>query len=308
MGEPPRRGEHFGGALASLQTPTARSRSFAELVAALNELNRLESSLATAIAHARVPVQEVRTLLRAQTALQAENAPAFQFMREMFAQVGIPLAMEAVGRFTMRFGVEASAYARLFAGDAPRKTCDFVSEAIARFLGSDFGLPAQVREAVCRNDGGTFCVFEADLNPEEVAARALDDLDWRLFKAIAQGASPPAAARSLRLPDDERDYRMESLIGFGLLTSDGRLLPGGDALLRVGAAPVEERFEPPWRDASRLTEAIATAASAAEALVEVAPQVPGREMPPDAETTALAAECHSFAELLARASKGRTWE
>src|SRR5437867_5269242 len=167
MGAPSTTGERSGDALKGLQSGGSRSRSFAEFVAALNELNRLESSLATAIAHARVPVQEVRTLLRAQTALQAENAPAFQFMREMFAQVGIPLAMEAVGRFTMRFGVEASAYARLFAGDAPRKTCDFVSEAIATFLGSDFGLPAQVREAVCRNDGGTFCVFEAYLDSAE---------------------------------------------------------------------------------------------------------------------------------------------
>ena len=61
MGETPVAGEHFGSALADLQS-SGRSRGFAELVAALNALNNLESSLATAIARARVPVQEVRTL------------------------------------------------------------------------------------------------------------------------------------------------------------------------------------------------------------------------------------------------------
>src|SRR2546427_6772967 len=75
MGETPVAGEHFGSALADLQS-SGRSRGFAELVAALNALNNLESSLATAIARARVPVQEVRTLLRAQSAGQAENEPA----------------------------------------------------------------------------------------------------------------------------------------------------------------------------------------------------------------------------------------
>src|SRR6266511_2003009 len=116
MGAPRTTGERSGDALEGLQSRGSRSRSFAEFVAALNELNRLESSLATVIARARVPVQEVRTLLRAQTPDQAENAPAFQFMREVFAQVGIPLTVEGLGRFSLRFGVEASPYARLFAG------------------------------------------------------------------------------------------------------------------------------------------------------------------------------------------------
>ena len=42
--------------------------------------------------------------------------------------------------------------------------------------------------------------------------------------------------------------------------------------------------------------------------MEVAPKESSRDAAPDAETAALAAECHSFAELLARASKGRSWE
>ena len=308
MGETPVTGERFGGAFADLQSGGGRSRSFAELVVALNALNNLESALATAIARARVPVQEVRTLLRAQTSAQAENAPAFQFMREVFAQVGIPLAMEAVGRFTMRFGVESSPYARLFAGDAPRKTCAFVSESIARFLSLDFGLPAEVAEVACRNEGAGRCSFAVSLDPVVTGGRALDANDWRLFQALAGGAAPSRAADDLGLSHEERDYSMESLIAYGLVGRDGRLRPNGEAIARAGPMPVEEPFEPPWREVSRLSAAIATAASAAEALVEVAPRTPGRDADPDAETAALAAECRSFAELLARASKGRSSE
>ena len=307
MVDPWASGGPSNGVWADLRAPGAKSRSFAELVAALNRLNALESALATAIAQARVPVQEVRTLLRARTPSEAETASAFQFMREVFAQVGIPLSIEAVRRFTLTFGVDASPYSRLLSCEVPRKTCRFVSESIARFLGTDFGVPADVDEAACRNEGAPRCVFEAALDPIATVARALDAPDGRLFEALAAGTPPNGAAEDLGFAEDERDYRMESLVGYGLVAADGRLLPNGEALARAGPGPVEERFEPPWRVVSRLAGAIANAASAAEALVEVAPRVPPGDVGPDAETSALAAECHSFAELLARASKGRSW-
>ncbi|MEK6851100.1 MAG: hypothetical protein AABY30_01035 [Candidatus Thermoplasmatota archaeon] len=308
MGDPQVRGDRFGGALAAFEEPAGRSRSFAELVAALNRLNGLEAALATAIARARVPLPEVRQLLRAQTPAQAENAPAFQFMREVFSQVGIPLDLESVGPFALTFAVDASPYARLFAADAPRRTCGFVSEALSRFLGTSVGLPADVDEVACRNEGAPRCRFGVALDPVAASARALDASDWRLFEALSSGVPPSKAAQDLGLGDDERDYRMEVLISHGLVRSDGGLLPNGGALAAAGPVPAEDPREPPWRDVSRLTEAIAFAASAAEALVEVAPRMPARDDAPDAETAALAAECHSFAEFLARASKGRSWE
>ena len=307
MGDRPSSGESSARALESFRA-SGKSRSFAEVVAVMNRLNSLEAALATAIARARVPIQEVRTLLRSQTPGQAENSPAFQFMREVFAQVGIPLHIDAVRRFGLTFGIEESAYARLFAGDTPRRTCGFVSEAISRFLGTDFDLPAQVEEVACRNDRADRCRFEASLDPIAASARTLDAQDWRLFRALAEGASPQASAQRLGLEDDERDYRMEWLVGHGLVAADGRLLPNGVALANLGPVPVEEPFEAPWRDVSRLTDAIADATSAAEALVQVAPRMPSHQVPRDAEAEALAAECHSFAELLARASKGRSWE
>ena len=304
MGDPPIRGESSGGALVRLDSSAVRSKSFAEFVAALNRLNSLESALATAIARAPVPVQEVRALLRAQTPDQAENAPAFQFMREVFAQVGIPLRVAAVSRFSWTIGVEESPYARLFASDGPRKTCGFVSGALARFLSTDFGVPAEVEEVACCNEGADGCLFAAALNPEAVRRKVLDVDDW----TILRGLDRRVAHDALRMSREEWDYRMERLVGYGLAGADGRQLPEGEALARAGPPPVQDEFAPPWEDVSRLTGAIADALSAAEALVEVAPRESTRDVPVDAETVALAAECHSFAELLARASKGRSWE
>ncbi len=301
MGDPPRSGERVGGVSPGLATLVPQTRSFAELVAVLNRVNALESAIATAISGARIPLAEVRQVLRAHGASAVEGTPAFQFLREVFAQVGLPLTIDAVGRFSWTIGVDASPYARLLAVEGPRKTCGFVSEALARFVGSDFGIPADVEEVACRNEGAPRCLFAVALDPIAVAGRALDAQDWRLLRSLAGSAPDPT------LPAEELDYRMETLIGYGLVAADGRLLPDGGALVAAGA-PAEEPFAPPWRDVSRLTDAIAHAASAAEALAEVAPRTVRPSDAPDADTAALAAECHSFAELLARASKGRSWE
>lgn len=302
MGDAPLRGYDSGGAILDLGASAARSRSFAEFVSALNRLNGLESALATVIARSQVPIQEVRALLRAQTPDQADNTPAFQFMREVFAQVGIPLGIGAVSRFSLAFAVDASPYVRLVAPDVPQKTCGFVSEAIARFLATDLGLPADVAEVACRNDGASRCLFAAALDPEAVRAKVLDIDDWTMLRGLRRNVT----AGTLGTSSEEWDYRMERLIGYGLVGADGGLLPEGQALAQAGPPTVQDSFLPPWEGVSRLTDAIADARSAAEALVEVAPREPPAEVRVDAETAALAEECHSFAELLARASKRRS--
>ncbi len=106
---------------------------------------------------------------------------------------------------------------------------------------------------------------------------------------------------------DEFDHRMERVVGYGLATADGQLFPEAEQLLDSGPHPVEEPFAPPWEQIARLTQAIADAQSFAEALTKVAPPQPsGAEV--DAEAAAAAAECRSFAELLARASRERSFE
>lgn len=301
MGSSRVRGEPGGVAGPGLGVPAAASRSFAEFVAALNRLNALEAALATAIARAPVPVQEVRALLRAQTTDEAANAAAFQFLREVFSQVGIPLTLAAVRRFSWTFAVDASPYARLVGGDAPRRTCGFVSESLARFLASDLGLPAQVEEVACRNEGAPGCRFTADFDTDAVRAKVLDPDDWALLRVLPGQGTP----ESLGMSREEWDYRMERLVGYGLVAADGRVLPEGERVLAAEPPRTRDDFAPPWEDVRRLTGAIADAQSAAEALVTVAPREAPRDVAVDAETAALAADCRSFAELLARASKGR---
>lgn len=292
------------GAVSDDRAPSIRRpQSFAEVIAVLERLNALEASVATAIVSSRVPPSEVRQFLRADAPGPASNTPAFQFMRQIFAQVGLPLTVEAVGRFAVTFGVEETSYARLFAGERPGKTCAFVSEALTRFLQADFGLSAQVEEVACTNAGESRCLFTAALSPVSVRATVLDAIDWALLRRVGSGED---LASAMLLTRDEVAFRMERLVDYGLASGNGARLPEGDEILLRG--PPSEDFEPPWKEASRLAEAIAGANSFAEAVVEVAPRESGGESAVDAETAALAAECRSFAELLARASRGRSLE
>ena len=302
MGETPDRGNRGTSRLIELPPPLRRPQSFAEVVAVLERLNHLEAAIAGAIATSRVPPSEVRLLLRAEDPAPASNAPAFQFMRQIFAQVGLPLTVEAVGRFSFTFIVEDTQYARLFARDHPGRTCAFVSEALSRFLEADFGIPAEVEESACRNAGDVTCRFAASLDPLAVRFTVLDATDWSILRGLG---TENDLAESLLLSQDEFDYRMERLVGYGLASASGRRKKDGDALLARGPPP--EDFKPPWRAASELAEAIADAQSFAEAVIQVAPARPG-EPTADAETAALAAGCRSFAELLARASQRRSEE
>ncbi len=296
-------GERSGSPLVELAPPIQRSRSFAQVVAVLQRLNDLDAAVANAIATSQVPPSEVRLLLRAESPIPAGNAPAFQFMRQIFAQVGLPLTVEALGRFSLTFGLESTPYAHLFAGDRPAKTCAFVSEALSRFLAADLGLPAEVEEVACRNAEDPRCLFVAALDPLAVRTTVLDAVDWSLLRRLG---SKGDLAESLMLSQDEFDFRMERLAGYGLATAEAKRTPEGDDALFQG--PAAEEFETPWRKVTELTEAIADAQSFAEAVAYVAPKEPRGETSADAETAILAAECHSFAELLARSSRGRSSE
>lgn len=301
MGEPRVRTEHARSPQTEGRTPVKRPQSFAEVVSVLERLNALEASVATAIENARVPPSEVRLLLRAEAAAPAANTPAFQFMRQIFAQVGLPLTVEAVGRFTLAVGLEETSYARLFAGEKPGKTCAFVSEALSRFLDADLGLPSEVEEVACRNAEDPKCLFVASLDPLAVRLTILDAVDWAILRRLG---SEGDLAGAMRLPKDEFDFRMERLLGYGLASVNGDRLPDGEVVLAQGPPP--DDFEPPWRKVSELSGAIADAQSFAEAFVRVAPRDPPEQPAADVETEALAAGCRSFAELLARASRGRS--
>lgn len=302
MGQPPRLNASEVPLIA-VPAPVKRPQSFAEVISVLERLNALDASVASAIATSRVPPSEVRQFLRAEAPGPASNTPAFQFMRQIFSQVGLPLTVEAIGRFAVTFGVEETPYARLFAGERPGKTCAFVGEAVSRFLEADFGIPAEVDEVACTNAGDPMCLFTAALAPSSVRTMVLDPIDWAILRRLG---SEEDLAGAMLLSRDEVAFRMERLVEYGLASSSHTRLPDGNEVLLQGAPP--EDFDPPWREASRLAEAIADANSFAEAAVQVARDEPGSEPTADAETAALAAECRSFAELLARASRGRSSE
>ena len=63
--------------------------SFAETIASLGTLTKLESAISAAINNSRVPPKEIRKFLKCMSTQEADNTALFQFMRQLFDKVGI---------------------------------------------------------------------------------------------------------------------------------------------------------------------------------------------------------------------------
>jgi len=280
-----------------------RSRSFAELIATLERLNHLESAIVDLVSHAQVPRSEVRRLLRCETALEAGNAPAMQFMRQLFRQVGLSVTLVKVHPFHHVFEVPRSPYTDLLRSKERKPTCYLSSEAISRFFERDLGLGCTTEEVTCINAGDPVCTFNTSLEQEDVREALLDRTDRHLLKSLHAGEVPDDLRLSLDLTEEELDTRLEFMSRVGLVSRAGQLTEAGNRLARAPLPPAEEdEGEPPWHDLEQVTEAVSTAASFAQAVRESA----GGEFlngPVDPGLVAEARECRSFAELIGRSSK-----
>ncbi|MDO9536837.1 MAG: hypothetical protein Q7J68_00775, partial [Thermoplasmata archaeon] len=63
--------------------------SFAETIASLGSLTKLESAVATAIKSSKVPPKETRKMLKCMSVQEASNTALFQFMRDLFEKIGV---------------------------------------------------------------------------------------------------------------------------------------------------------------------------------------------------------------------------
>ena len=62
--------------------------SFAETVASLGTLTKIESAVSAAIKSSRVPAKETRKLLKCMNVQEAGNTALFQFMKDLFDKMG----------------------------------------------------------------------------------------------------------------------------------------------------------------------------------------------------------------------------
>ena len=286
--------------------------SFAETVASLGALTRLESAVAAAIKNSRIPAKESRKFLKCMTAQEASNTALFQFMRNLFDRIGLgQLRLDRNDIFRYVFSVSNCPICKLYPNSQGKKTCYITAESIAEFFEKDLGLPGSCEETSCMNEGSEACAFAVSLQPLAVYQLALDVTDKAIIKAIMESATVKSVAEQLEMSDEEALYRLRVLQRYRILDDEYAITEIGETYHKYGEGmPAEEDFQPPWKDLAEITSAISASTSFAEAFTETANDEPLWDIKEE-DIVNLADEAkksESFAELLSKYSKSNDKE
>ncbi|MEE9151864.1 MAG: hypothetical protein V3U20_08555 [Thermoplasmata archaeon] len=253
------------------QTPKL-FESFAEAVSSLEKLMKIESKIAVAIENSRVPWKESRKLLKCMNPAQISNTGLFQFMQELFSQMGLGnLEIFDVSRFQYTFCFKECEICKLYRSQKSGKICFITSEALLRFFVKDLDLPCSVEETKCSREGNDYCEFKVDLQPIGVYKIALDDLDGALIdKIISSKFDIKKFAVENLMEEGAVEYRLQVLQSYQIVDKDHKITEIGSTYQKFaqGLRSLEEDFDPPWKSLSEISSAIAAKDSFAEALNE----------------------------------------
>jgi hypothetical protein len=245
-----------------------RVTGFAEAFSTFGKITELETSIPKLICTSRVPPRETRKLLRCRDPLQASNVPVYQFMRNLFNQIGFELSVIKIMPFMIIFRIKPPIY------ESPtkqKKTCYTTAEAIFRFMAKDLGLKCEVEEVRCINEGELYCDFRCSLEFMSACNVALDENDKKLFDLISMGMGPDELLKEGYDENEEAlKFRLEILKDYNLIDDNLKLTEKGKEFhdFLLSNPKKEEDFEPPWNRAKDITSTTSTAASFAEALKE----------------------------------------
>jgi len=282
--------------------------SFAETIASLGSLTKLESAVATAIKTSRVPPKETRKLLKCMSVQEASNTALFQFMRDLFEKIGIgQLEIIRNDIFRFDFAIGDSPVCRLYPHVKGKKTCYISSESLAQFFSKDLSLPGTVEETACRNAGDRRCEFAVSLQPLAVYQLALDDMDKAIIAGVIDGHDKAQISQQHEMTEEEMLFRMNILRRYKILDDGYRITEIGETYHKYGEGMggAEEDFQPPWRDMAKISNAISASTSFAEAFTETADKEPLWDVK-EKDIVNLAEEAKkskSFAELLSKRVK-----
>ena len=282
-------------------------RSFAEMVAAIGKLTQLENSISVAIEKSRIPSSETRKFLKSSSVDQMRNVAVFQFLQNLFQDIGLgTLDVEKVSNFKLLFNVTDSRVTEIYPSTENKATCYITSDALNRFFSEDMGLPSEVSEVECKNDGSDKCRFEVNMQPLAVYQMVLDKLDREMISNIVDGKTFEEAISEKGMDQAEVEYRTKNLDRYHVI-EDGRVTEIGMTYHKYGKSlfnEEEEDFPPPWIEYARISNEISDSASFAEALSETTEET--HEVIDAEAITSMADEAKtskSFAELIAKQTK-----
>ncbi len=280
--------------------------SFAEAVATLEKLTKIETRVAMGIDKSLIPWKESRKLLKCMTSDQVSNTSLFQFMQDLFTQIGLGrLEISQVERFRLIFQLSDCQVCKIYKAKTDSKVCFIASDALLKFFVKGMDLPCSVEETKCIKEGKEVCEFKVDLQPLGVYKIALDDTDRALIEQILNNRfSLGDFAEMMCMENGQVEYRLRVLEGYNIVDSENNLTEIGSTYFKFaqGLSSLEEDFDPPWKTLSDLTQAIASKSSFAEAFSEASEQEPFIEVDQE-EIVNIAEEAKkskSFAELISK--------
>jgi predicted hydrocarbon binding protein len=288
------------------QKMTQPFESFAEAVATLEKLTKIETKVAVGIDRSLIPWKESRKLLKCMTPDQVSNTSLFQFMQDLFKQIGLgKLQISEVERFKLTFILTECEICRIYRSQKGNKVCFIASDALLKFFVKGMDLPCSVEESKCIKEGEEVCEFKVDLQPLGVYKIALDETDRALIDEIlGDRFRLDEFADEYDMEPGEIEYRLSVLQGYRIVDSDQNITEIGSTYYKFaqGLSALEEDFDPPWKSLADITQAIAAKNSFAEALSETSKSDPVIEVD-KSEIVNLAEEAKkskSFAELISK--------
>lgn len=282
------------------------SGGLAKKVASLGKLTKLESRLNTAIESSKVPTTETRKLLKSKNSNQMKNTALFQFMRNLFHEIGLgKINAKEKDNFCIVIYNEECEIKDLYPDVKDKKTCYIVSDAISEFFSEDLNLPADVKETACENRGDEHCVFEIDLQPLAVYQIALDKVDDEIIEGVKEKERIEEIAGLVDLSEEEVEYRLDILKSYHVIDPELELTKIGQTYYKYGQTVIEEEYEeiePPWKTMSNISQSISDSSSFAEAVSSVDEEGEEEEVN-DSDVVNLANEADkskSFAQLVSK--------
>ncbi len=283
--------------------------SFAEAISALGTLNKLESAITSAINTSKVPPKEIRKFMKCSSVEEASSTPLFQFMEILFKKIGLgTLVLSKNDIFNYVFIVPDSPVSRLYPNVKNKKVCFTISEALQQFFEKDLGIPGNVEELKCVNQGNDACEFSVTMQPLAVYHHVLDADDRDIIGHLTESQNLSSIADDIELHEEEIKYRIESLKRYHILDDTNKVTEIGETYHKYGrrADDIDEDFPPPWKDMAEISMAISASTSFAEAFLETNRKDPLVEDVSDDAIVNLTEEAEkstSFAELLSKTIK-----
>ncbi len=284
----------------------------AKKFASLGKLTKIESALRTAIESSKVPPIETRKLLKSSTPNQVKNTAVYQFMCNLFDEIGLgELEIVKKENFYMTFVSKKNPVSKIYNDISEKKTCYIITDALADFFVEDLNIPSEAVETNCVNAGDERCMFRVEMQPLAVYRVALDRTDEKIIQELKGGRDYDEVRSECKMLKDEFEYRLETLKNYHILRDDFTMTKIGQTYYKYGKSVIEDEdevFEPPWKTMSVISEKIADSSSFAEALSRGFQERTSEEEIKNGEVVNLAKEAEkskSFAQLVSKSIQNK---